>query len=1309
MLYEANPIAFLAEQAGGGASDGRQRILEKQPQSIRERTPLIVGSRDEVKRAPAFGGANSETHSHIKNRWKMKHSFILVTIISVLLFAKTTVLSQIELEPIGTYASGLFDMSASEIVAHDPRTQRIFVVNAAGGHVDVIDIKNPTQPARLSQIDVSAYGASANSVDVYEGVVAVAVEAEPAQSPGAVVFFDVDGNFLTAVAVGALPDMLTFTPNGRYVLVANEGQPNTYEEPGEANDPEGSVSVIDMLRGAANLTQADVRTADFRRFTAVNLDPEIRIFGPFASVAQDIEPEHIAVSDDSRRAWVVLQENNAIAVLDIPTATITEILPLGSKNYARDLALLRTFTFQNLPVLGTTTAGQEILLGGFSGLFFEGINPRNGNLQFITHPDRGPNADPVDTDGDGIKERPFPLPDYQAQWLRFELALDTGHLVITETIGLVHPDGTPITGLPNLEGQPGLAHADEIPIDLLGNVLERDFFGADLEGIVRADDGTYWMVDEYRPAIYHFSPTGVLINRFVPVGANAGGINVGVEAIPPIYAQRRANRGFEAVAYWDGILYAFIQSPIDNPDVPNDTSSKAGNSIRILAFDTGMQQSVGQYLYMLEGNGSDKIGDAIAVAEGAFLVIERDSRTGPNSQKKIFRIDIRNAMNIHGMNEDVPLESLTVRELLSRGITPVTKVLAVDLVEAGYDFADKPEGLALIGENILAIVNDNDFRLAGGFDLTTGLLDDNPDAQDAVLGIITTRSNGLDASNRDDAINIAHWPVRGLYQPDAIATFKSFGEMFLITANEGDARDYDHFSEEARVADLVLDPSVFGVELQADDQLGRLKTTTASGDADGDGEYETIFNYGARSFSIWTPDGQLVFDSGDDFERITAEHIPNDFNSTNDENDSFDARSDDKGPEPEGLAIGKIDGQIYAFIGLERVGGIMVYNVTDPYAPTFVQYINNRNFAGDAAAGTAGDLGPEGLLFISAINSPIGTPLLVVGNEVSGTTTIFQIRSDMEEDFSNIFFVSLQQGLNMISVPLKPKKPYTARSLMELLGATTVIGLEGGTQQFVGFTADAPDNGFPIEGGTGYIVNVPEQKSVRFAGAAWTNVPSVAAAPSPSEVEGAWAFVISGRFSDIGTDGYRVTVRNMRTNAVTSDFMRAGYFAAAFADLSRTSVVETGDRLEITVSDTLGTDVSGPDLYTVTPAAIEQAFLRVRLQQRVAPRANLLLQNYPNPFNPETWIPYQLSEAADVTITIYDAQGHIVRLLALGQKAAGFYHNRSRAAYWEGRNEHSEQVASGLYFYQIRVSDEAGYQTDEDIDFSAIRRMLVLK
>ncbi len=253
--------------------------------------------------------------------------------------------------------------------------------------------------------------------------------------------------------------------------------------------------------------------------------------------------------------------------------------------------------------------------------------------------------------------------------------------------------------------------------------------------------------------------------------------------------------------------------------------------------------------------------------------------------------------------------------------------------------------------------------------------------------------NGLDASNRDNEINIATWPVKGMYQPDAIATYSAGGKLFLVTANEGDSRDYDGFSEEVRVKDLVLDPTAFpdAATLQLNENLGRLKTTTSLGDTDGDGDFDEIFSYGARSFSIRTADGALVFDSGDDIAQITASALPDDFNSTNDENDSFDARSDDKGAEPEGVVLGKIRGRTYAFIGLERVGGIMVYDVTDPAAPVFQTYVNNRDFAGDAEAGTAGDLAPEGLVFISAADSPTRQPLLVVANEVSGTTTIFAI------------------------------------------------------------------------------------------------------------------------------------------------------------------------------------------------------------------------------------------------------------------------------------------------------------------------------
>ena len=170
-----------------------------------------------------------------------------------------------------------------------------------------------------------------------------------------------------------------------------------------------------------------------------------------------------------------------------------------------------------------------------------------------------------------------------------------------------------------------------------------------------------------------------------------------------------------------------------------------------------------------------------------------------------------------------------------------------------------------------------------------------------------------------------------MFQPDSIAAFEIDGETYIITANEGDARDYDTYSEEARIADITLDPEAFpnAEELQAEDQLGRLLITTTLGDIDGDGDFDELYNYGARSFSILNADGEMIFDSGNDFERITAELIPGAFNSQG-ANESFDNRSDDKGPEPEAATVGFVNGQTYAFIGMERVGGIFVYNVSEP-------------------------------------------------------------------------------------------------------------------------------------------------------------------------------------------------------------------------------------------------------------------------------------------------------------------------------------------------------------------------------------------
>ncbi|MBC8228557.1 right-handed parallel beta-helix repeat-containing protein, partial [bacterium] len=232
------------------------------------------------------------------------------------------------------------------------------------------------------------------------------------------------------------------------------------------------------------------------------------------------------------------------------------------------------------------------------------------------------------------------------------------------------------------------------------------------------------------------------------------------------------------------------------------------------------------------------------------------------------------------------------------------------------------------------------------------------------------------------------------------------------------------------------------------------------------------------------------------------------------------------------------------------------------------------------------------------------------GNIVDGGTNniIKQVAEGVDieaEDYTNVFFTALKSGLNIISLPLKPQISYTARSFAEEFSATMVIRMDEEHQRFVGFTLDAPDDGFTIEGGKGYIVNVKQSGMVAFTGAAWTNqlpveVAEVADFGYLNQSDGTWAFVVSGRFEDdfndsLKRDGYLVTIRNTRTNAITTDVVRSGYFAAAFADLNRKEVVEIGDILEVQVQNQAGEIVSVNLHYTVTSENIRQAFLPITL------------------------------------------------------------------------------------------------------------------
>jgi hypothetical protein len=921
-----------------------------------------------------------------------------------------------------TQRPATFDQGSAEVVTYDSASRTAILSDAAGNKLTFVNIANPLLPVVAREVALTPFNGRVNGVAVRNGLVAVALEDATLKSnPGKVVFLDMLGNLRSQVTVGALPDMLVFTPNGQRVIVCNEGEPeNNY-----AVDPEGSVSIINVT----NPTSPTVQTVSFSSLNGRQDSLRalgVRIYGfrdslgtrIFSSVAQDLEPEYAAITPDGATAYVTLQENNAIAVIDINAATLLRVMPLGWKDYSKGLPRSTNYTWSNRPVLGTTPAGQSILLGGFSGLWFDGYGTDTNKLRFLTHPDRGPNAEPLVIRGQ--TRRPFALPNYQAEVIRFELDRVTGSFTILNRTKLTRADGTtPITGLPNLQaGAQGTAYTDELPIDLFGNDLPNDPFGADLEGLVVDNAGTWWMVDEYRPAIYNFTSSGRLIDRYIPagtaasVGAAAG--TYGNELLPAVYAQRRANRGFEACAIEGDVLYAFIQSPIDNPDNATDATSKASTFCRIIAMNVVTKQIVGEYLYpMFEKAGScDKIGDAVSLGGGKFYVVERDDATGLRARKYVFEINLKGATNLALVTPTLPagktLEQCTFAELAAAGVKPIVKKKSIYLPGVGYGSVDKVEGIARVNANTFAVVNDNDFGVGGS------LLPSPPNGSitvsqnDPILGLITfDRPNGLDPSDRDNAagtgaaIRIGNWPVYGMYQPDAITAVTIGGQTYLATANEGDAREWGTFIEEVRAgaATYPIDASLLNLypSLKTNAQLGRLNVVNNLGDLDGDGVFDEIYTLGGRGFTLWNADGNLIWDSGNEFETRTAAYYPSNFNAGHTTN-SMDDRSDNKGPEPEAIASTVINDSTYVMVGNERIGGVFMYNVSNVTSPSYSDYFNARNFTvtpnlANVDNGTVGDLGPEVVCHIPSTASPNNTDLLLVGNEISGTMSIMQLKT----------------------------------------------------------------------------------------------------------------------------------------------------------------------------------------------------------------------------------------------------------------------------------------------------------------------------
>jgi len=287
----------------------------------------------------------------------------------------------------------------------------------------------------------------------------------------------------------------------------------------------------------------------------------------------------------------------------------------------------------------------------------------------------------------------------------------------------------------------------------------------------------------------------------------------------------------------------------------------------------------------------------------------------------------------------------------------------------------EPEYIAISADGLTAWVTLQEANSIAIVDLSG----DAPVVTDIMpLGLKDWSGLNFDGSDRDDGIEFHDdLPIFGMYMPDAITSFVTGGQTYYITANEGDDRnDFLEDGETERLDDFDLDDTLFPNEggLLEDELLGRLNVPNLeglNGDTDGDGDIDIIQTYGGRSFTIYDASGNLVFDSGDLLDTAIAELAPELFD---------DGRSDNKGSEPEGVTVATFDGHVYAFVTLERFNSTIVFDVTDPTAPTLTTVLAN-----------AGDVAPEAGIFVSAADSATGQPLFIVSNETSHTLTVYQL------------------------------------------------------------------------------------------------------------------------------------------------------------------------------------------------------------------------------------------------------------------------------------------------------------------------------
>jgi 3-phytase len=368
------------------------------------------------------------------------------------------------------------------------------------------------------------------------------------------------------------------------------------------------------------------------------------------------------------------------------------------------------FPLMNPPLL---RAESEVTLGGFSALAYDGVDAE-GSLVFWATTDRGPNAASYEEKEKKDQEfRPFLIPDFQPTWVKFKLNKAKREIEVLSQTHLTTANGRPLTGLPNVEDskkRPG----DEIPVNTKGEVIAMDLMGLDTEGFCFDQKNFVWMVEEYRPSILKFDRDGKLLRRYVPMGSFGVreikkidadyGRDLVQQSLPKDLRDRKRNRGFEGVACLNNKVYAMMQSPLKGE----------GKKVRLIEFDPEKEEVSRELVYKLEDkDDADKIGD-LTTDGRALYAIEQNGETGKGSIHKVYKVTL-------------PDEKSKDPE--------VQKELFVDLVKMGFSAFEKVEGLAFVSPNILAVVSDNDFNLAGSLDLKTGLVPMNKSNR-TTLGLI---------------------------------------------------------------------------------------------------------------------------------------------------------------------------------------------------------------------------------------------------------------------------------------------------------------------------------------------------------------------------------------------------------------------------------------------------------------------------------------------------------------------------------------------------------------------------------------------